>query len=78
MRNVAHLQHLAQQLRNLDRCCTYQDWAASITCFLDFVDNCTIFLAGSLVYTVIQVLTLDRAVGWNLNNIEFVDIPELT
>ena len=24
MRNVAHLQHLAQQLRNLDRCCTYR------------------------------------------------------
>ena len=78
MRNVAHLQHLAQQLRNLHRCGTYQYWAACITCLLDFVDNGTILLAGCLVYSVIQVLTENRTVGRNLNYIQFVDVPELT
>ena len=78
MRNVAHLQHLAQQLRDFHRCGTNQYWAACITCLLNFVDNGTILLAGCLIYTVIQVLTQDRSVGRNLNYIEFVDIPELT
>ena len=78
MRNVAHLQHLAQQLRNFYRCGTNQYWATSIACLLNLIDDGTVFLAGSLIYTVIQVLTQDRAVGRNLNYIELIDIPELT
>ena len=30
------------------------------------------------VHTVIHVVALDRTVGWDFYNIEFVDIPELT
>ena len=77
-RIYVHIKHTTQQLRDFYRCGTNQSWAASITHLNNLVDNSLIFFTSGLIYSVVLVVTDNRAVCRNLNNIKLVDIPELT
>ena len=76
MRNIAHVEHLAQELRNLYACGTNQYRAACVAHSFNLFDYGFIFFACCLVNTVVEVVASDRAVGRNLYDIEFVDVPE--
>ena len=73
-----HIEHTAQQLRDLHRGGTDQCRTTRVTHLHDLLDHSLIFLTGRLIHTVILVITDHRTVGWNLHHIQFVDIPELT
>ena len=77
VRNLAHVEHLRDKLRELYRCGTYEHRATAVAHLYDFVDNGCILLAVGLVYTVVEVLAEHRTVCRNLYNVELVDIPEL-
>ena len=78
MRNLAHGQHLGEQLTDLDRCSTHQARTSLDTHVLDLFNDSTIFLAIGLIDAVIHIVADNRLVGRNLDHIELVDIPELT
>ena len=76
--DVAHVEHLAQQLRDLDRRRTDEAGTARNTHLLDLLDDGSILLAGRLIDAVVHILADDGAVGGDLDDVELVDIPELT
>ena len=76
MRNVSHLQHLAQKLADFNRCCTNQYRTTCITHRFDFINNGSILFACSLIYAIVKVVAGNRTVCWNFNNVKFVYIPE--
>ena len=77
MFNLAERQHSAQQFGDFYRGCTHQDGAACLCQTYDFIDDCSILLALRLVDTVIQVLTGNRAVCRDDDNVQLIDTPEL-
>src|SRR3712207_521379 len=78
MGDAAHLQHLGEKLGDFNGSSTYKARTSAFTHGDNLIDDGIIFLACGLVNTVIQVFTLYRAIGRNLNNVEFIDVPELT
>ena len=77
MRNLSHVEHLAEQLRNLNRGSTYQARASTISHLFYFVNDGSIFLTSGFVHTVVHIIALDRTVGRYLYHIQFIDVPEL-
>ena len=76
VRNLAHRQHFRQHFRNFDRGRTDQTRSSGIAHLFDFVDDGTIFFAIGLIDAVFLVVADDGLVRRNLDNIEFVNIPE--
>ena len=77
VRNVAELEHTAQQFAHVHTCCTYQHGAAGQAHLFDFFNDGTIFFALRLVNAVVHVDALHRPVGGDFHHVELVDIPEL-
>ncbi len=78
MINLAHGKHFGEQLTDFHRGGTYQTGSPADAHLLYFLNNGTIFLAVSLVDTVVEVMACDGAVGRNLYHVELVDVPELS
>ena len=78
VRDISHLEHSADKLRNLNRCGTYEHWTSSITHCFNLLYDSSIFLAVGLIYAVVHIITEHRTVGRNLYHVELVDIPELS
>ena len=76
--NLTHVKHLTQKLTDFDRSCTNKTRTTLISHCLNLVDDSCILLTCCFINAVLHILTLDWTVGWNLNNIELIDIPELT
>ena len=77
MRNLAHGQHLGEQLTDLDRSGAHQTRTTLDTHVLDFLDDGPVFLTIGLVDAVIHIVADDGLVGRNFNYIKLVDIPKL-
>ena len=77
MLDLADVKHLAQQLGYLDAGCTYQHRTALVHHVHDLVNHGVVFLAFGAVDTVVHVVSRDRFVGRDNDNIQFVDVPEL-
>ena len=78
MWNLAHIEHLGDELGDFHRCGTHEYGASVVAHFHDFVDYGSILCACCLIYAVVKVLAENGAVGGNFYDIEFVDVPELT
>ena len=77
MRNLAHLQHLAQHFRDFHAGGTHQHRSAAVSHLLHLLDDGLVLLALRLIDTVVHVGAYNRAVGGHLHHVELVDIPEL-
>ena len=77
VRNLTHLQHLAQHLRDFHRSRTDQHGTSGLDEHLDFLDDGFIFLTLCLIHAVVHVLACNRTVGRNLHHVEFIDVPKL-
>ena len=78
VRYLAHVEHLAQHLRNLDRCRAHQDRPSLRHHLLDFLNHGLVFLALCLVDAVVHVDADDGLVCRNHHNVQLVDVPELS
>ena len=72
-----HIEHTAEQFRNLNRCSTYQRRATSLAQAHHLVDDGTVLFTGCLIDTVVHIVADNRTVGRNLHHVELIDIPEL-
>ena len=75
--DAAKAEHTAQELRSLDVCCTDEHRTAFLGKFHNLIDHGVELSLLCLVDDVILVLTRDRSVCRDHNDIEFVDRPEL-
>src|ERR1043165_5779822 len=75
MLDASELEHPTQQLRDLHGSSTYQHRAACCHTFAHLIDHGIVFFTGGLEYEILMILTLDRAVGWNYNDIQLIDVP---
>jgi len=76
MFDLTHGKHTTQQFGDFDGCRTDQYRASGFGQSDDLFDYGVIFFALCLVDTVVHVVTCDRAVCRDYDNIQFVDIPE--
>ena len=76
VRNFAHAEHLAEQLTDFHRGCTDQARASAVAHFLYLIDYGSILFTSRFIDTVFHILTLDRTVGRDFDNIELVDVPK--
>ena len=77
MGDLAQGEHLAQQLRDLDRGRTYQHGASTLYEADDLLDDGGVLLTSRLVDTVVEVVARDGAVGGDDHDVQLIDIPEL-
>ena len=77
VRDVAELEHTAEQFAHVHTRRTHQHGAAGQSHLFNFFNDGTIFLALRLVDAVVHVHALHRAVGGDFHHVELVDIPEL-
>ena len=76
--DLAQLQHLGQQFRDLDRSRTNQHRASLSHHVFDFLDHGSIFLLLGAVYAVVHIVADHRTVGRDLDYFQLVDVVELT
>ena len=77
MLDTTYLKHTAQQLRNLDRGGTHQDWATLANHLLDLGDYCIILFALGLIYQILSIVAYNLLICRDYHNIKFVYAPEL-
>ena len=78
MLDLTQGQHTAQELRYLDTGRTDQYRTTLVHHVHDLIDDGIVFLAFGAIDTVVHIDTRNRLVGRDHNDIQFVDIPELT
>ena len=78
MFDITHSKHTAQQFGDFDGCRTDQYRTSCFGQPDDLFDYGVIFFAFRLVDAVVHVVTGDRAVCRDYDNIQFVDVPEFT
>ncbi len=76
--DFAHIEHLAEHFGNLHARRAHQNGAAGVDHLLNLLDYGFVFFALRLVNAVVHVVADYRAVGGDFNNVELVDVPELS
>ncbi|CCX77477.1 uncharacterized protein BN560_01858 [Parabacteroides johnsonii CAG:246] len=76
MFDLTHGKHTTQQFGDFDGCRTYQYRASCFGQLDDLFDYGVVFFTLRLVDAVVHIVTGDRAVGRDYDNIQFIDVPE--
>ncbi len=77
MLDPAPLKHPAQKLGILNGNSTHQHRLMSCVGFLNSVADCPELLLLGLIHRIVQILTGNRLIGRDLDNVHPVDLPEL-
>ena len=76
VRDLAQIEHLAQELRDLDRSRPYEYWTAFAYQANDLLDDSSVLLTSGLVDAVVEVVTCYGAVRGDDDDIKLIDVPE--
>ena len=77
MWNLAHGEHLREQLGYFHGCGADEGGASAVAHQLNFLDYGIVFLARSLIHAVVLVVAYHRTIGGNLYHVKLIDVPEL-